>query len=113
MDIASIITSAVAVITAYGGAEGLKVWLRRKTDARKADTEADVSEFHALKEYNDFLQQQIIDKEKRFIEQTDLVRKQNNTILQDTKERADLDLELQKYRCQISNCPHRQPPNGY
>lgn len=50
----------VILITALGGIEGIKqlakFWMSRKTNARIEDARADVEEFKALREYNEFLQ---------------------------------------------------------
>ena len=69
----------VILITALGGIEGIKqlvkFWMIRKTNARIEDARADVEEFKALREYNEFLQKQLSEKEQRFMEQTDRLRK--------------------------------------
>jgi hypothetical protein len=53
----------VILITALGGIEGVKqvvkFWMSRKTNARIEDARADVEEFKALREYNEFLQKQL------------------------------------------------------
>ena len=65
----------VMLVTALGGIEGIKQlikwWMSRKTNARIEDAHADVEEFKALREYNEFLQKQLSEKEQRFVEQTD------------------------------------------
>ena len=45
--------------------------MSRKTNARIEDAHADVEEFKALREYNEFLQKQLSEKEQRFVEQTE------------------------------------------
>ena len=68
----------VILITALGGIEGVKqvvkFWMSRKTNARIEDARADVEEFKALREYNEFLQKQLSEKEERFVEQTGRLR---------------------------------------
>lgn len=53
----------VMLMTALGGIEGIKQlikwWMSRKTNARIEDAHADVEEFKALREYNEFLQKQL------------------------------------------------------
>ena len=48
----------VMLVTALGGIEGIKQlikwWMSRKTNARIEDAHADVEEFKALREYNEF-----------------------------------------------------------
>lgn len=50
----------IMLVTALGGIEGIKQlvkwWVNRKTDRRISDARADVKEFKALREYNEFLQ---------------------------------------------------------
>lgn len=102
-----------SMITALGGWEALKYLLNRKTNHRKEEAEADNVEFNVLRETTDFLQSQLKAKEERFAEQTDLVRKQNLEILDLTKEKAKLEMDLQKYKCVIKDCAKRDPQNGY
>lgn len=120
MDITTINTligSLAAVITAYGGVEGLKVWLNRKNIKAEAEfslqQKKDEAEFELNRKHTDFFHQQLDYLDKQLADQEQLIRRQNDTILQDSKDKAALELELQKYRCQVPNCPMRQPPNGY
>lgn len=108
-----VVEIVVSVITALGGWEMVKYCLNRKTNRRKEEAEADNVEFSVLREAMDFLQSQLKDKEQRFAEQTDLVRKQNLDILELNKEKAQLELELQRFRCVIKGCANRDPQNGY
>lgn len=108
-----VIEIVVSVITALGGWEMIKYCMNRKTNRRKEEAEADNVEFNVLREAMDFLQTQLKDKEQRFAEQTDLVRKQNLDILQLNKEKAQLELDLQRYKCVIKGCIKRDPQNGY
>lgn len=102
-----------SMITALGGWEALRYLLNRKTNHRKEEAEADNVEFNVLRETTDFLQSQLKAKEERFAEQTDLVRKQNLEILDLTKEKAKLEMDLQKYKCIIKDCAKRDPQNSY
>lgn len=72
------LNTILAIIGAMGGVEGIKwgirAWANRKTNARIADAQADVEEFKALREYNEFLQKQLSEKEERFVEQTGRLR---------------------------------------
>ena len=61
----------------------------------------------------EFLQTQLREKEQRFAQQTELVRSLNAEILDLTKMKASLELELQRYRCIRPNCPQREPQNGF
>ena len=62
--------------------------------------------------YQDILKQ-LKDKEQRFSEQTDMVRKLNAEVLDLTREKARIDLELQRYKCVRKLCKDREPQNGY
>ena len=116
MDLNTLIT----LLTAMGGLELIK-WLYNKrsnsriikAQADKEEASADKEEFAVLKETIEFLQKQNYEKETRFAQQTDLVRQQNLDIINLTKEKGALELELQKKRCEVKCCPKRQPQNGY
>ena len=103
----------ITVISALGGFEGIKWWMNRKTNARMQETKADSDEFHLLREQIEFLQTQLKEKELRFAEQTELVRKQNADIIKLMNEKAALDLELALKRCERKKCSAREPQNGY
>ena len=111
------LNTILSIIVTLGGFEGFKwainTWRNRKTDARKQETEADSDEFHLLREQIEFLQTQLKEKEFRFAEQTELVRKQNSDIINLTNEKAALELELALKRCERKQCTNRQPQNGY
>lgn len=65
-----------------------------------------------------------VEKEKRFVEQTNVLRDVQRECLAIEKEKgemevkylkriAELELELEKKRCDDTPCPFRQPPNAY
>lgn len=113
MDLDTILT----IIGAMGGIEGIKwglrAWLNRKTDARIADAHADAEEFKALREYNEFLQKQLSDKEERFVEQTGRLRKVQDELFALKESYSDVKLELALKRCEKKKCGDREPQNGY
>ena len=96
------LNTILAIIGAMGGVEGIKwgirAWANRKTNARIADAQADVEEFKALREYNEFLQKQLSEKEERFT-------------LKESY--SDVKLELALKRCEKKKCGDREPQNGY
>lgn len=118
----------VLILGALGGFEFVK-WLwaqffNRKNNARIADSEADKSEFHVLQEIIQFLQEQIKEKEMRFAEQTELVRKYKTEILDLTtklakaeikyaQDIAAMEIQMIKVKCQDESCPFRLPPNAF
>ena len=108
------------VLTALGGWEGVKYFLNRKTNKRKEEAEADSAEFGVLRETVEFLQQQLknmveqdAEKEKRFVEQTNRLRETQDREHKLMIEKAQLELDLQKYRCVVPKCMNREPQNGY
>jgi len=119
-----LITNIASLLGIFGGWEAVKYLLHRKQNLRISEAKADSIEFSVLKEANEFLQNQLLEKEQRFAEQTKLVRKlsqdnldttkqKNEEILELTKEKSRLELELQRYRCVVKKCATREPQNGY
>lgn len=107
----------VILITALGGIEGfkqlLKWWMSRKTNARIEDAHADMEEFKALREYIEFLQKQLSEKEQRFVEQTDRLRRVQDELYTLKETNSDLKLELALKCCERKKCGDREPKNGY
>ena len=107
----------VILITALGGIEGikqfLKWWMSRRTNARIEDAHADVEEFKALREYNEFLQKQLTEKEERFVEQTGRMRSFQDELFKAKEDISKLSIELAVKRCEKKKCGQREPPNGY
>ena len=108
------------IIGTLGGWEAIKYLINRKTNKRVAESEADSVEFGVLKETIIFLQEQMhnmvvadAEKEKRFVEQTNRLRKVQDENSQLQKEKSQLELDLQRYKCVREKCSNRQPPNGY
>ena len=103
----------VMLVTALGGTEGIKQlikwWMSRKTNARIEDAHADVEEFKALREYNEFLQKQLSVKEQRFVEQTDRLRKVQDELFTLKEANSDLKLELAVKRWVRKKCGDREP----
>lgn len=108
-----IAASFAAVLPVLGGWEAIKYLINRKPNSRKAEAEADSVEFNVLRQTVEFLQTQLQEKEERFAQQTELVRKLNAEILELTKEKGKVELELQTYRCIRKKCGQREPQNGY
>lgn len=117
MDILSTIERAFALffalITAFGGWEAIKYMLNRKSNKRLAEAEADGSEFDVLAKTNQFLQEQLQEKEERFAAQTDRLRKLTDELIELQKDKATVELELQSHRCVVKACPKRKPQNWY
>lgn len=113
MDIITLLTSASAAFAAVGGVEATKFIIGRKEYRRKVDAEADAAELGVLKDTTEFLQAQLREKEERFAEQTKVVRDLNAQVLELTREKAQVELELQRFRCIRPRCAQREPQNGY
>ncbi len=109
-DIAQIILS---IIGAIGGWEAIRYLINRKSNKRKEEAEADSVEFAVLRDTMVFLQEQLNEKEQRFAEQTSILRNTQSEVLDLTKNKGELELELQRYRCVVPKCASRQPQNGY
>lgn len=115
-----LITTVCSMVSVLGGWEAVRYLINRKSNKRiseseadRKETEADSDEFHLLRETIEFLQTQLREKEERFAEQTRLLRQQNTEILDLTRQKAAIELELQTYKCVVKKCAHRQPQNGY
>ena len=108
-----VILTAASILGTLGGWEMIKYLLNRNTNTRKAEAEADSSEFTVLRDTVVFLQEQLQKKEERFAEQTDLVRKLTSENLELTRENAMLKAERSLKLCERRNCMNREPQSGY
>lgn len=113
MELTTIMEMAASAITAVGGWEAVRYMLNRKTNRRKEEAEADNVEFGVLRDAMLFLQTQLKEKEQRFAEQNEVVRRLNADVLEATRQKAQLELQLHRYRCVVRNCAHKDPQNGY
>lgn len=125
----------VAIIGSIGGLEGIRYILHWRENKKMIHAQATGSELQTLKDTNIFLQQQLLEKEQRFAEQTTLVRHQNTEIITLTKEKAEMEIryskekteleikhtkevaelqiELAEVRCNDKPCPYRVPPTAH
>lgn len=118
------------ILTALGSMgflEFVKWMVNRKSNARIAKAHADtvelkndVDEFHYLRERLEFKDKELVEKEKRFVEQTDLVRELNRQLLDQTIENgklqariSSLETERSMKLCERRGCQDRQPQSGY
>lgn len=113
MEVTVILEVVAAVIAALGGWEAIRYFINRKANARKAEAEADSAEFGVLRETVEFLQTQLKEKEERFANQTDHLRKVQDDYFELLKKNAATELELQRFRCVRPKCAQREPQNGY
>ena len=127
MDISTIVASFGGVLTALGGWEFVKWMLHRKSNARIAEAHAEnielkneVDEFHFLRERLVFKEQEMMEKEKRFVEQTDVVRDLQRKLLDQTIETGKLQARISTLEaeramklCERRGCMQREPQSGY
>lgn len=112
-DIVQILTTIATIIATLGGWETIKYFLNRKTNKRKAEAEADSVEFTVLRQSVEFLQVQLQNKEKRFAEEIEVVRKLTTENIQLISENVKLKTERSLKLCERRNCAQREPQSGY
>lgn len=110
MDIVMVVS---AIVGSLGFWELVKYLLHRRANSRKAESEADASEFSVLRETVIFLQEQLHKKEERFAEQTELVRRLTAENLALTRDNTMLKTERGLKLCERRNCLQREPQSGY
>lgn len=117
----------VQILLALGGFEFVKWLFTRATTKRieKAKAEGEelkneVDEFHFLRERLEFKEKEMMAKEQRFIEQTELVRDLNRQLLEKTLENGQLQSKISALEaeramklCERRGCMDRQPQSGY
>lgn len=118
------------LITIFGsmiGWEGIKWLLTRKSNkaiaeasAAQAEVQTEEAEFVYLRKRIEFSEQQLADKERRFAEQTEVLRQAQRelldmTIAKGTAEArvAALEAERSMKLCERRGCAQRQPQSGY
>lgn len=120
-------TTIFTVLFSVGVLEFVKWMFTRKSNARivkaQADTaelKNDVDEFHFLRERLEFKDKELVEKEKRFVEQTNLVRDLNRQLLDQTIDNgklqariSELEAERKMKLCERRGCMDRQPQSGY
>jgi hypothetical protein len=118
---------AATLVGTLGGWELVKWLLNRKSNLRIANANADKEElnnerdeFHFLRERLEYKDQLLDEKEKRFTEQTELVRELNKKLLEMTIDNGKKDAEIAKLLaersmklCNIRCCKDREPQSGY
>lgn len=127
MEFGEIVSSVVSLLLALGGLEFLKWLWTRKSKARMVAAEADAAElkaekdeYYLLRERLEFVDKQMLEKEQRFNEQTNLLRETNKQLMEQIKENgllsakiAALEAERSMKLCQVPNCQKREPQSGY
>ena len=122
-----LIPTALTILGALGGFEVVKWAFTRKSNTRVAEAEAEVAEtkaereeFYLLRERLELADQQLLAKEERFHEQTQLVRSLQQQLLDKTIENgqlqsriAALEAERSMKLCERRGCAERKPQSGY
>lgn len=122
-----ILQTALAVLGTLGGFELVKWLFTRKSNTRIATAEAEVAEtkaereeFYLLRERLELADKQLIAKEERFFEQTQLVRNLQKQLLDSTIEIGSLKAEIATLKaeramklCERRGCAERKPQSGY
>lgn len=107
----------VTILGALGGLEAVKWFFTRKSVSRMASAKAQNEETAAAgareKLYEDtilFLQQQLKEKEERFADQTERLRRSTTAELRLTRKVGELETRLAVVRCDRIACSRRIPP---
>ena len=122
-----IITSFAGMLAALGGFKFVEWLFTRKSNGRIAEATAEAAElknerdeFHFLRERLEYKDAAMMEKEKRFIEQTELVRSLNRQLLDQTIENGklmakirELEVERRMKLCERKGCVNREPQSGY
>jgi uncharacterized protein YydD (DUF2326 family) len=121
------IETIITLIGTLGGLELIKWLYTRKSKAKVEEAEAEVArvradadEYHLIRERLDLLNKDMIEKEKRFMEQTNHVRELNRQLIDKEVEIGNykaeisaLKAERQMKLCERRGCQQRQPQSGY
>lgn len=127
MEIHTIVASFGGVLTALGVKELIMWFINRKSNSRIADANAEKAEldnekdeFHFLRERLEFKDKELMEKERRFVEQTEIVRGLNKQLLDQTIENGKLQARISALEaersmklCERRGCMDRQPQSGY
>ena len=89
-------------------------------EADAAELKVEKDKFQLIRDRLQYADQQLMEKEKRFNEQTNLLRETNRQLLEQIKENgllsakiASLEAERAMKLCQVRMCQKREPQSGY
>lgn len=125
--IEKIVPLVVSMLLALGGLEFIKWVFNRKPGKRLAEATADHSEvkvdtdeFHLLRERLELADRQLLEKEQRFYDQTDELRKTTGELLAAERRISELNGEVSELKaerkmklCEKRNCAQREPQSGF
>ena len=119
--------NVVMVLGAMGGWEFVKWLLTRRANrkiaaatAGQAEIQTEEAEFVYLRKRIEFCEQQMAEKERRFAEQTEVLRQAQRELLDMTLENGTLKAEVAALKaeramklCERKGCGQRMPKSGY
>lgn len=117
----------IAILGAMGGWELVKWLLTRRANrkiatatADQAEIQTEEAEFVYLRKRIEFCEQQMAEKERRFADQTEVLRTAQRELLDMTIENGKLLAEIAALKaeramklCERKGCGQRQPQSGY
>lgn len=117
----------IAILGAMGGWELVKWLLTRRANrkiatanADQAEIQTEEAEFVYLRKRIEFCEQQMAEKERRFADQTEVLRTAQRELLDMTIENGKLLAEIAALKaeralklCERRGCKQRQPQNDY
>lgn len=117
----------IAILGAMGGWELVKWLLTRRANrkiatanADQAEIQTEEAEFVYLRKRIEFCEQQMAEKERRFADQTEVLRQAQRELLDMTIENGKLLAEIAALKaeralklCERRGCKQRQPQNDY
>ena len=120
-------STIIAIIGSLGGVELFRWLLTRRATKRQAEATAttaeiqsEEAEFLYLRKRIEFNEQQLVEKEKRFAEQTAVLRQVQSDLHKMTIENGKLSAEIAALKaeramklCERKGCAQRQPQSGY
>lgn len=122
-----VVTIILSILGSLGGWEAIKWLLTRRANkkiaaatAGQAEIQTEEAEFIYLRKRIEFCEQQMAEKEKRFAEQTEVLRQAQRELLDMTIENGKLLAEIAALKaeramklCERKGCAQRQPKSGY
>lgn len=122
-----IVPIILSILGSLGGWELVKWLLTRRANktiaaatADQAEIQTEEAEFIYLRKRIEFCEQQMAEKERRFAEQTEVLRTAQRELLEMTIENGKLLAEIAALKaeramklCERKGCGQRQPQSGY
>lgn len=123
----TVVPIILSILGSLGGWELVKWLLTRRANktiaaatADQAEIQTEEAEFVYLRKRIEFCEQQMAEKERRFAEQTDVLRTAQRELLEMTIENGKLLAEIAALKaeramklCERKGCGQRQPQSGY